>query len=62
VVFHCATMAPSAENAASKALAYDVNVRGTENVIEVSNAPPPPLSVVVKRQILQVQITAMDDI
>lgn len=34
MVFHCATMAPSAENAASKALAYDVNVRGTENVIE----------------------------
>lgn len=34
IVFHCATMAPSVENAHSKRLAYDVNVVGTENVIK----------------------------
>lgn len=34
VVFHCATMAPSAESATAKALAYAVNVTGTENVIK----------------------------
>ena len=34
VVFHCATMAPSADNTRSKELAYAVNVAGTENVIK----------------------------
>jgi hypothetical protein len=42
VVFHCATMAPSAENATSKALAYAVNVRGTENVIQACQAEGVP--------------------
>lgn len=42
VVFHCATMAPSAENATSKALAYAVNVRGTENVIQACQSEGVP--------------------
>jgi nucleoside-diphosphate-sugar epimerase len=34
VVFHCATAAPSAENAKNKEIMYAVNVQGTWNVIE----------------------------
>lgn len=34
VVFHCATMAPSAESTTAKQLAYQVNVEGTRNVIK----------------------------
>ena len=34
VVFHCATMAPSAENTNAKKLAYAVNVKGTENLLQ----------------------------
>ncbi|GJD06314.1 Sterol-4-alpha-carboxylate 3-dehydrogenase, decarboxylating [Galdieria sulphuraria] len=34
VVFHCATAAPSAENAKNKEIMYTVNVEGTRNVIE----------------------------
>lgn len=33
VVFHCATAAPTGENALNKALMHGVNVKGTENVI-----------------------------
>ena len=33
VVFHCATAAPTAANAANKALMSSVNVTGTENII-----------------------------
>ena len=34
VVFHCATAAPAAANTANKKLMHDVNVKGTQNIIE----------------------------
>ncbi|KAK9915040.1 hypothetical protein WJX75_003997 [Coccomyxa subellipsoidea] len=34
VVFHCATAAPAAANTANKTLMHDVNVKGTQNIIE----------------------------
>ena len=34
VVFHCATAAPAAANTANRKLMHDVNVRGTQNIIE----------------------------
>lgn len=34
VVFHCATAAPAAANTANKTLMYDVNVKGTQNIID----------------------------
>ena len=34
MVFHCATAAPAAANTANKKLMHDVNVKGTQNVID----------------------------
>ena len=34
VVFHCATAAPAAANTANKKLMHDVNVKGTQNIID----------------------------
>lgn len=34
MVFHCATAAPAAANTANKTLMYDVNVKGTQNIID----------------------------
>lgn len=34
MVFHCATAAPAAANTANKRLMHDVNVMGTQNVLD----------------------------
>ena len=34
MVFHCATAAPAAANTANKKLMHDVNVKGTQNIID----------------------------
>lgn len=36
IIFHCATVTPTAENTKNKVLTYMVNVGGTQNVIQVS--------------------------
>jgi sterol-4alpha-carboxylate 3-dehydrogenase (decarboxylating) len=42
VVFHCATAAPAAANTANRKLMHDVNVKGTQNVIEACIAQRVP--------------------
>jgi nucleoside-diphosphate-sugar epimerase len=38
VVFHCATVAPAAANTANRRLMHDVNVAGTQHVLDACAA------------------------